>query len=84
MSSASTSGSRSTISRLHRRWNVAVAVEHVGDAAAHAGGEVAAGAAEHDHAAAGHVLAAVIANALDHHLAPLLRTQKRSPATPRT
>ena len=38
----------------------------VGDAAAHAGGEVAAGAAEDDHDAAGHVLAAVIAHALDH------------------
>ena len=40
-------------------------VEHVGDAAAHAGGEVAAGAAQHDHRAAGHVLAAVVADALD-------------------
>ena len=43
----------------------AVLVEHVGDAAAHAGREVAAGAAEHDDAAAGHVLAAVVADALD-------------------
>ena len=44
----------------------AVLVEHVGDAARHAGGEVAAGAAEHHHDAAGHVFAAVIAGALDH------------------
>ena len=53
--------------RLQRRANVAVRVEHVGHAAAHAGGEVAPGPAEHDDAAAGHVLAAVIADALDHH-----------------
>ena len=46
----------------------AVGIEHVGDAAAHAGGEVAAGPPEHDHAPAGHVLAAVIADAFDHRL----------------
>ena len=46
--------------------NVPVDVEHVGDAAAHAGGEVAPGPAEHDDPAAGHVLAAVIADAFDH------------------
>ena len=45
--------------------NVPSLVEHVGDAAAHAGGEVAPGRAEHDDAAAGHVLAAVVADALD-------------------
>ena len=50
---------------LQRCWNVLVRVEHVGDAAAHAGGEVAAGPAEHDDASAGHVLAAVIADAFD-------------------
>ena len=44
----------------------AVLVEHIGDAARHAGREVAAGAAEHDHDAAGHVFAAVVAGALDH------------------
>ena len=44
----------------------AVLVEHVGDAAGHAGAEVAAGAAEHDDPPAGHVLAAVVADALDH------------------
>ena len=44
---------------------VAGGVEHVGDAAAHAGGEVAARLAEHHHGAAGHVLAAVVAAALD-------------------
>ena len=46
---------------------LAVGVEHVGDAAAHAGREVAPGPAEHDDAAAGHVLAAVIADAFDDH-----------------
>ena len=44
---------------------VAVRVVDVGDAARHAGAEVAAGVAEHDHATAGHVLAAVVADALD-------------------
>ena len=67
MSSSSISGSRSTISRLQRRGEAAVVVEHVGDAAAHAGGEVAPGPAEHDDAPAGHVLAAVVADALDDH-----------------
>ena len=50
---------------LQRRTNSAVLVEDEGDAAAHAGGEVAPGGAEHDDGAAGHVLAAVIADALD-------------------
>jgi len=45
---------------------VAGGVEHVGDAAAHPGGEVAAGLSEHHHGAAGHVLAAVVAAALHH------------------
>ena len=43
----------------------AVLVEHIGDAARHAGGEIAAGLAEHDDDAAGHVFAAMIAGALD-------------------
>ena len=43
----------------------AVDVEDVGHTAAHAGAEVAPGAAEHDDGAAGHVLAAVVADALD-------------------
>ena len=47
------------------RLEAAVAVEHVGDAAAHAGREVAPRRAEDHHAAAGHVLAAVVADALD-------------------
>src|SRR5829696_10597661 len=47
------------------RGELALGVEHVGDPAAHAGGEVAPGRAEHDHAAAGHVLAAVVTRALD-------------------
>ena len=42
-----------------------VEVEHAGDAAGHAGREVAAGRAEDHDAAAGHVLAAVVADALD-------------------
>ena len=45
---------------------VAVGVEHIGDAAAHAGREVAPGPPEHDHPPAGHVLAAVIADTFDH------------------
>ena len=45
---------------------VAVLVEHVGDAARHAGGEIAAGRAEHHHHAAGHVFAAMVAGAFDH------------------
>ena len=51
---------------LQRVGEVVVLVEHVGDAAGHAGGEVAAGGAEHDDAAAGHVLAAVVADGFDH------------------
>ena len=43
----------------------AVLVEHIGDAARHAGGEVAPGLAEHDDDAAGHVFAAMVAGALD-------------------
>ena len=56
---------RPTICLLHARGEVAVLVEHVGDAAGHAGGEVAPGRAEHDDAAAGHVFAAVVADAFD-------------------
>ncbi len=63
--SASASSSKPTMPVLQRSREVAVLVEHVGDAAAHAGGEVAPGRAEHDHAPAGHVLAAVVADALD-------------------
>ena len=47
---------------------VAVGIEHIGDAAGHAGREVASGAAEHDGAPARHVLAGVVAHALDHGL----------------
>ena len=43
----------------------AVPVPHVGDAAGHAGGEVAAGGAQNHGAAAGHVLAAMIPHAFD-------------------
>src|SRR3546814_20575395 len=43
-----------------------VRVPHIGDAAGHAGREVAPGFAPHDHRAAGHVFAAVVARALSH------------------
>jgi len=46
----------------------AVLVEHVRDAAAHAGGEVPARAAEHSDDAARHVFAAVVTDALDHRI----------------
>jgi hypothetical protein len=68
---------------LQRFGEVAVLVEHIGDAARHAGREVAPGLAEHHDDAAGHVFAAVVAGAFDHRDAPELRTAKRSPATPR-
>ncbi len=45
---------------------VAFFIEHVSDTSAHAGGEVAAGAAEHDDKALGHVFATVISQALHH------------------
>src|SRR5205807_7829393 len=44
---------------------VAGPVEHVGDPAAHAGGEVPARGPEHDHPAPRHVLAAVVPDPLD-------------------
>ncbi len=44
----------------------AVLVDHVGDAARHAGGEIAPGHAQHHHDAAGHVFAAMVAGAFDH------------------
>ena len=63
---------------------IALLVEHIGDAARHAGREVAAGLADDDDDAAGHVFAAMVADALDDdRSAPELRTAKRSPATPR-
>ena len=52
--------------RLQLQVEVAGDVPDVGDAARHAGGEVAAGRAQDDGAAAGHVLAAVVADAFDH------------------
>ena len=47
------------------RGEVALIVVDVGDAAAHAGGEVAAGGTEDDDEAVGHVFAAVVAHAFD-------------------
>ncbi len=61
----SCSGSSATIDVLQRCANVPSGIVDVGDAAAHARGEVAPGRAEHDHRAAGHVLAAVVAGAFD-------------------
>ena len=51
---------------LHRLAKRPPRVVDVGDAARHAGGEVAAGVAEHDDHAAGHVFAAMVAGAFDH------------------
>src|SRR5439155_9915445 len=45
---------------------VAGFIQHVGDAAGHAGREIAPGLAEHHHDAAGHVFAAMIAGAFDY------------------
>ena len=73
----------STISMLQRGANVAVLVEHVGDAAAHAGGEVAAGRAEHDHAPPVMYSQPWSPTPSTTALAPELRTAKRSPARPR-
>ena len=56
----------STMARLQSLLEAAVLVEHIGDAAGHAGREIASGLAEHDDDAAGHVFAAVVAGALDH------------------
>ena len=44
---------------------IAGLVEHIGDAARHAGREVAAGLADDDDDAAGHVFAAMVADAFD-------------------
>src|SRR5690606_14289193 len=54
----------------------AVRVPYVGDAARHAGGEVAAGAAQHHHGAAGHVFATVVAGAFDHGGRPRVALRK--------
>src|SRR5262249_10854744 len=45
---------------------VAGLVQHIGDAAGHAGRKIPSGLAEHHDDAAGHVFAAMIAGALDH------------------
>ena len=51
--------------RVDARGELVVLVEHIGDAARHARGEVAARGAEHHDAAAGHVFAAMVAHGLD-------------------
>src|SRR5690606_30570700 len=52
--------------RVATAGEIAVLVVDIGDAARHAGGEVAAGLAEHDDGAAGHVFAAVVTDTLHH------------------
>ncbi len=52
--------------RVALRLQPAVRIPDIGDAARHAGGEVAPDPAEHDHAPAGHIFAAMVARALDH------------------
>ena len=52
--------------KIAARGEASIFVQHVGDAAGHAGSKVAAGAAQHDHNAAGHIFAAMVAGALDH------------------
>src|SRR5580692_2502474 len=52
--------------RVDAGGKIAAFVEHVGDAARHAGRKIAAGRAEHDDASAGHVFATVITHGLDH------------------
>ena len=85
MSSASMSGSRSTMSRLQRLREVAVAIEHVRDAAAHAGGEVAARSGRARRRGRRSCIRSRGRRRLRRPTcAPLLRTQNRSPATPRT
>src|SRR5436190_10051102 len=51
--------------RIAALFEVSALVQDVGDAAAHAGCEVAAGATEDRHVSAGHVLAAMVTHALD-------------------
>lgn len=49
---------------VHPLVEVPVLIQHIGDAAGHAGCKVLAGLAQHDDGAAGHVLAAMVADAL--------------------
>ena len=65
-SSATPIFSSSTPAMLHSCLNCALRVVDVGDAARHAGGEVAPGLAQHHDHAAGHVFAAMVAAAFDH------------------
>src|SRR5229473_3452441 len=53
-------------SHVASRREAAVVVEHVGDSAAHSGGEVAPSLAEHDDQPARHVLASMVADTFDH------------------
>ena len=63
--SSDSTGSSSTIAMLQSFGEVAGLVQHIGDAAGHAGREVAPGLAEHHDDAAGHVFAAMVAGAFD-------------------
>ena len=73
--------SRPTISWLQRVGEIAGFIQHVGNAAGHARGEIAAGLAQHHHAPAGHVFATVIADGLDDrvHAASCARQNARRP-----
>ena len=51
--------------KIAARSEAVVLIEHIGDAARHAGGKIAPGAAKHDHHSARHIFAAMIAGALD-------------------
>lgn len=61
---------------------VALLIRHIGNPAAHAGGEVAAGAARDHHDPAGYIFAAVIANALNDRYGPGV-THGKALAVPR-
>jgi len=61
---------------------VAAAIVDVGNAAAHAGGKVAARLAKDDDGPIGHVFASMVATPSTTAVAPELRTAKRSPAIP--
>ena len=45
---------------------IALLIQHIGDAARHAGGEIASRRPDHHHHAAGHIFAAMVAGAFDH------------------
>ena len=66
---------------VHPLVEVPVLIQHIGDAAGHAGCKVLAGLAQNDDSAAGQPWSPTPSTTAT---APELRTQKRSPATPET